>query len=343
MKNIIQLCLLALLLSCTDTNELPTTSPHIFSYPNYFPTLIDSEMNPATKQGVNLGRMLYFDAILSSNGRSCSTCHHRDKSFSTPLFELNGLTTSVPPHINLAWNPSYNWNGSEEVLDVLCIGDFGPDFFNTNMDSLRSRFNNHSSYPDLFQDAFNVCIADESNDAIQHYVSYAVSQFMRSIISSNSNYDKHLEGDYQLSAQEQAGLELFNSSKAACFRCHGGALFTDNRFHNNGLDSVHIGVSQGRFLISGNANDIGKFSTPTLRNIELTAPYMHDGRFETLENVILFYSSKVQNSVTLAAELSPHASGISLSKIEQAQLVSFLKTLTDYTLLENPNYENPHN
>ena len=342
MKKLLLFVLLGFLCSCTKTVELPTTKSYSFSYPTYFPKLVDSEFNPATQEGVDLGRMLYYDDILSSNGRSCSSCHHRQKSFSTPLFELNGVTTSVPPHINLAWNPNYNWNGSEEKLDVLCIGDFGPDFFNTNMDSLRVRFNNHPNYPHLFQAAFSVSIANESDDAIQHYVSYAVTQFMRTIISSKSNYDKHLQGTYTLSEAEQMGMEVFNSSKAACFRCHGGALFTDNRFHNNGLSANHIGVHQGRFLISGDENDIGKFSTPTLRNVELTAPYMHDGRFETLEEVVAFYASNLVYSNTLASELMPHSLGEHLTEMEQSNLISFLRTLTDNSLLQNPAYENPH-
>lgn len=292
-------------------------------------------------EGVKLGRYLYYDDILSSNGRSCASCHHRENSFSTPIFELNGVRTSVPPHINLAWNPNYNWNGAEELLDVLCIGDFGPDFFNTNMDSLRKRFKLHDYYPDMFEETFNISISDLSDKEIQQYVAYAVSQFMRSIITANSKYDLYLKGEYTLSADEYAGMKLFNGSRASCFHCHGGALFTDNRFHNNGIDSEHIGANRGRYNITGNPQDIGRFSTPTLRNIELTAPYMHDGRFDSLEEVLAHYI-KVNNSATLASELQAHSVGIELSTVEQSQLISFLKTLTDQSILENEAYENPH-
>jgi len=342
MYRLIALCSVLFLLSCTKEIDNDSTTPYQFTYPSYFPELYDSDLNPTTNQGVELGRHLYYDSILSSNGRSCSSCHNRESSFSVSIFELNGVTTSVPPHINLAWNPNYNWNGSEEILDVLCIGDFGQDFFNTNMDSLRERFKNHDYYPEMFDATFGVSIADEDDNKIQLYVSYAVSQFMRSIISSNSKYDQYLAGDYQFTDDESNGYTLFNSARTACFHCHGGALFTDNKFHNNGLDIDHQGVHQGRYLVSGDQSDIGKFSTPTLRNVELTAPYMHDGRFSTLEEVIAHYNTQIIPSPTLAIELEPHVLGIELSDQEQSQLIAFLKTLTDYSLLENENYENPH-
>jgi len=280
---------------------------------------------------------------LSSNGLSCSSCHIREKSFSSPLFTtVTGEKISVPPHVNLAWNPDYNWNGSEPKLDRLCLGDFGPNFFNTNMDSLVKRLKRHSAYPSLFKQAFNIDdVAGLSHDALQLKIVYAISQFLRTMISSNSKFDKMVRHELMFTPDEYNGYEIYSTERGDCFHCHDYPLLTSNAFKNNGLDSSLATVNMGRYLVTGNSSDIGKFSAPTLRNIELTAPYMHDGRFQTLEEVVEFYDSGVHfGSPNIDPLMTKPAKqyGLHLTPLEKINLVKFLKTLTDSTFINNPDF-----
>lgn len=322
-----------------DTPEPAKTwaTPYTLKIPPRFPAPSIPADNPMTVEGVQLGKMLYFDPILSSNGRSCSSCHHPDKSFSLPLFmQSNGDVVSVPPHINLAFNPDYNWAGTESELEKVCMGDFEPHFFNTNKDSLYARLNRHPVYPGLFKTAFG---ADDINALDYHTlktkITYSVAQYMRILISAQSKFDLYINHRAVLTTDERIGLGIYMSEKGDCFHCHGYPLLTDNLYHNNGLDSVFVGQNAGRFLITGNKGDMGKFSTPTLRNIEFTAPYMHDGRFATLEQVVEFYNSGVKHSETLDPIMTKPGKErtLNLSAYEKQCLVTFLKTFSDTAFL----------
>ncbi|MDZ4759032.1 MAG: cytochrome c peroxidase [Bacteroidota bacterium] len=325
---------------------IPSPTPYELEIPKGFPKPVIPAFNPLTVEGIQLGRMLYYDNILSTNGRSCSSCHNSDKSYSIPIFVLQtGERISVPPHINLAWNSDFNWNGSENVLDHEGIADFGPEFFNSNQDSIYARFSRHALYPDLFLKAFGLRnIAKIPYPELQQKIVYAISQFMRTMISSNSKLDQYKNHKATLTAAEMRGAEIYMSEKGDCFHCHGSVLYSSNAFSNNGLDSILVGPSEGRSLITGKIYDRGKFSVPTLRNIELTAPYMHDGRFATLEEVVEFYNSGVKLSSPNIDPLMTKTNkqfGLGLTHQDKSDLVQFLKTLTDTVFMNNKNFQSP--
>jgi cytochrome c peroxidase len=343
-------CVSLLIYTCTKEQSKPeayVATPYALTVPSGFPQPIIPSENPLTVEGIKLGRMLYYDPILSTNGLTCNSCHIQSKSYSSPLFtSQTGEKISVPPHVNLAWNNNYNWNGSEPILDRLCLGDFGPAFFNTNMTLLVQKLKAHSSYPTLFKQAFNIDdVENLSHSEIQLKIVYSISQFMRTMTSSNSKFDKMIRHETMLSPQEYDGFETFYTERGDCFHCHGYPLLTSNNFKNNGLDSSYSTINFGRYNVSHDSSDIGKFSTPTLRNIELTAPYMHDGRFATLEEVVEFYNSGVHwNSPNIDALMTKPAKqyGLNLTATQKTNLVLFLKTFTDTSYINNPNYQSPH-
>jgi cytochrome c peroxidase len=319
-------------------------TPFDLRVPRGFQTPYLSDENPLTVEGVALGRMLYYDPILSTTGLSCSSCHQPANSFSSPMVTLFGIAKSVPPHVNLAWNPNYNWNGSEDVLDHLPLGDFEPEVFDTDFDKLFADLKAHPKYPLMFREAFNHKVEELSVDELKMDISHAIVQFARTLVSGDSRFDKAMRGDIEPTDAEYRGYQLFFTEKGDCFHCHPVYLFTDNQFHNNGLNDEFEGVNRGRFEVTGNPADIGLFSTPTLRNLVYTAPYMHDGRFATLEEVVEFYNSKVQPSPTLDGVMMKPGKefGLQLSEGEKADLVAFLKMLTDEDFMNNPDYQNPH-
>lgn len=323
-------------------------TPLAIRVPAHFPTPVIPASNPTTVEGVLLGRNLYYDPILSSNGLTCSSCHNPVNSFSSPVFiNSAGDSTSVPPHINLAWNPEYLWNGGEPNLDHLCLADFGPDFFNTDMTVLVQRLQNHPSYPGMFSKAFGVNdVSKLTTPELQQTIVNAICQFIRTMVSSDSKFDKYVAvpSQYTFTSSELSGYGIFMTERGDCFHCHGNPLFTSNDFRNNGLECDPQGHNVGRSAVTGRATDRGKWSVPTLRNIELTAPYMHDGRFQTLEEVIDFYDSGVcWTSPNIDPIMTKPAKeyGLHLWPWEKTDLINFLKTLTDTTFINNPDYKRP--
>jgi cytochrome c peroxidase len=167
---------------------------------------------------------------------------------------------------------------------------------------------------------------------------------MRTMVSSDSKYDRYKHNPSLFTSQELSGYIIFMTERGDCFHCHGDPLFTINQYKNNGLDCDPQGINQGRYQVTHLTTDIGKFKVPTLRNIELTAPYMHDGRYQTLEEVVEFYNSGVcQNSPNIDPIMTKPAKiyGLQLADWEKADLVAFLKTLTDSTFMNNPNFADP--
>lgn len=292
-----------------------------------------------------MGRKLFYDNILSSNGRSCSSCHNQDKSFIVRNDEMGldpQLYENIPPLINLAWNPDYGWSGLEPDLDHVAIGDFGPLFFNSDINAVIQRLKNHAEYPELFNKAFPGEDVFKPG-TLQEKTAFVIAQFLRTITVANSKYDRFIAGTEMLTTEELYGHDIFMSERGDCFHCHGSPLFTDNRYHNIGLDSIFTGHNLGHYLATGQRADIGMFSSPTLRNIALTAPYMHDGRFNTLDEVIEHYNSGVKKSATLDPIMTKPGkeTGLHLTDFEKACLKKFLLTLTDTTVLTNPAYSKP--
>ncbi len=228
--------------------------------------------------------MLYYDNVLSMNGLACASCHIQQVAFSIPGPGPTGM--AVPSHVNLGWNPEFGWAGGEKMLDHVALADLeeGNVFLNANNDSILVRLTRHPQYPEMFRKAFGVDILQVQLAERKEYISFALAQFMRTQISGDSRFDKFMRGEAggNLSASEYKGYGIFFSERGDCFHCHGLPLFTNGSFNNNGLDSVFRAGNLGRFAVTGDSADLGKFRSPGLRNIALTAPYMHDGRFQTL-------------------------------------------------------------
>jgi cytochrome c peroxidase len=232
---------------------------------------------------------------------------------------------------NLAWSPNFTWDGRRTRLrDQVLAPIVDHRELNQSLRATREKLGRDSQYRKEFAAAFgDATITSER-------IGLAVEQYLLTVIAGDSKFDRAGRGEVEFTAQEKQGLLLFmteyNPAReqfgADCFHCHGGMLFTDNALHNNGLKLSAQDI--GRRAITGRAEDQGKFRTPSLRNVAITGPYMHDGRFRTLEEVVDHYSTGVQISPTLDPNLAKHpAEGIRLSKPNRAALVAFLRTLTD--------------
>ena len=308
-----------------------STMPYTFDLPAHFPPFIVSNNNLTTVEGAALGRRLYYDDRLSAGGplrgKSCSSCHPQSKSFSN-----NAPGTSVLPHTNLNWSSYFLWNGEisggiEEAMMFEVV-----DFFQTNITLIKA----DKTYQRMSCEAFG------TSDISEREMANALAQWMRTLISHDSKYDRYIAGIEQLTTQELRGEEIFNSV-GDCFKCHTMPLTTDLMFHNNGIELAPTGKDMGRFNVTGDPADMGKFKTPTLRNVALTAPYMHDGRFETLEQVVDHYDSRVIFSDTLDSVMvvPGNVYTLGLSRNEKEALVAFLKTFTDTTFITSPKFSDP--
>jgi cytochrome c peroxidase len=300
------------------------------SYPSHFPEPHYSfENNEITKERFELGKKLFFDPLLSiDNTISCGSCHAQTHAFADHNVSLssgvNGAlgTRNSPSIANMIWQKSFLWDGGVNHLEMFSIAPIlNPVEMNETIPGILAKLNNSSFYKNAFQKAYGV---DEINDQV---LFRSLTVFMAMIVSADSKYDKWRQGNATLSTKEKAGLELFRQH---CASCHSEPLFTDHSFRNNGLDSEFNDL--GRALITLDPSDQGKFKVPSLRNVELTYPYMHDGRFWSLQQVMDHYASGIHSSATLDPVLT---NGIVLSDTEKEQLIAFLKTLTDYSLLNN--------
>jgi cytochrome c peroxidase len=248
-----------------------------------------------------------------------------------------GVKISVPPHVNLAFKKHYNWEGSQMSLDTLAMGDFEPEFFNTNPDLLFKNLSEHPIYPTLFKQAFGVNnVYDLSYHELKKTIAKSIAQYLRTKISVDSKFDKYRRKEVLLNQMEYEGYVIFFSERGDCFHCHSEPLFSDQEFHNNGLNTSYTDFDKGRNLVTGKDEDMGKFLSPTLRNIELTAPYMHDGRLKTLEDVINHYNEGVVDEAHVDPLLTKRdgTKKLNLTPIEKLQLVAFLKTLTDLNYIK---------
>lgn len=306
-----------------------------FSIPNHFPSPhYNSSQNKVTTNGFLLGRRLFYDVRLSSdNSISCASCHHQAAAFSDAGMALSigvdhkiGVRNS-PGLFNLAWNTSFMWDGGINHIEIMSLAPLtDPNEMNMDMSELLEKLATIPEYPNLFNKAFG------STEITDQRLFYALTQFMVMLVSSESRYDKYSKGQVQFSTDEIAGLALFNQY---CIDCHGTPLFTDYSFRNNGLV---LNDDNGREQITLNAADRGKFKVPSLRNVALTYPYMHDGRFATLEEVLDHYRFGIVESETLDPLL---VNGIQLSSTEKIQLIQFLNTLSDHEYSTNELFKNP--
>jgi cytochrome c peroxidase len=318
---------------CPEPYELDTAGlPDSWTIP---------EDNPLTVPGIALGRKLFHDPVLSGNGTmACATCHAQATAFADPRRVSPGSeggegTRNAPALINLAWNDGFFWDGrAHSIEDQAREPVPNPIEMNLPWDQAIPRLAAHAEYPALFRAAFGT-------DAItEDLVVKAIAQFERTLVSKSSPYDRFLNQGEPLSEAAHRGFTLFFSEEGDCFHCHGTRLFTDNEFHNNGLDAVP--ADPGLEALTGDPLDRGRFRTPTLRNVEYTAPYMHDGRFATLEEVVDHYSEGIQPSPSLDPVLGVHqGGGVSLTADQKADLIAFLKSLSDPGFLTNPEFGPP--
>ncbi len=297
--------------------------------------------NRPTLEGVALGRSLFHDPRLSvNNTQSCASCHDQGaaftdagKRFSLGADGLPGKRNAMPL-FNLAWQAEFFWDGrTRRLRDQVLEPIQDPLEMHQPLDQAVGKLMADPAYPGKFAAAFG------SAGITAERLGLALEQFLLTLVSQDSKFDQALRGAIKLTAVEQRGLELFvtehdparNLRGADCFHCHGGALFSNQGFANNGLDAV---PQPGRQAVTGLDSDSGKFRVPPLRNIAVTAPYMHDGRFATLEEVIDHYDHGVQRTATLDPNLGKHpAAGLGLDAADKTALIAFLHTLTDEAFL----------
>ena len=337
--------------SCSKESEneyRPTPNP--LQIPQFFQDNILNPVipnnNPQTTEGIALGKKLFFDSILSGdNTQACADCHAPENAFSDADRFSEGIdgilgNRNSMPLFNLAWNydEKFFWDGRAFSLEHQA---FAPvidliEMHNT-WQQVEQKLQQHPEYPSLFNLAFGTSTIDST------LVTKAIAQFERTLISSNSKFDKHLIGEATLTPQELNGFNVFmDETKGDCFHCHGNdknPLWTDNIFHNNGLDATITDLGLGK--VTGDPADNGKFKSPSLRNLVFTAPYMHDGRFATLDDVINHYSEGLQNSPTIDPLMKKVSQGgVQLSIQDKSDLKAFLLSLSDNEFINNPNFKN---
>jgi cytochrome c peroxidase len=350
-------------ISCNKTSENPEPkpvdegpTPLEWKKPAYFPDPVyDLSKNPLTVEGVELGRFLFYDGILSRTDKiGCGTCHQQQAAFTHHGHDLShGVddllgTRNSPSVQNMAWSQSFFWDGGVHDMDLVPpvpmqnevemgerVGNVIEKLRKTPVAGAAKQVN----YPKMFNAAFGT---DEIN---ADRMMKALSQFMMTMVSATSRYDYFLQGDASaLTVQEKAGMELF---KQKCSSCHSSVLFTDFSFRNNGLIPNKIN-DQGRYAITLNEADRLKFKVPSLRNVGLTAPYMHDGRFTTLEEVLNHYANdQSKESIHISPSLDPllqvtgQKKGIQLSATEKQSIIAFLRTLNDEQFVTDKRFSDP--
>lgn len=337
--------------SCSDEPlEGYNVTPNPLNIPELFSNTIIPPViplnNPQTIQGVALGKKLFFDPILSSDNMvSCATCHAPSLAFTDARINSIGVNGAIGqrnsmPLFNLAWNydERFAWDGKELSLERQVFEPVrNPEEMNSNWAQLVNELQNHPEYPQLFNEAFGTANIDSV------LVAQAIAQFERTLISAGSKFDRYSLGLEELTEQELSGLDVFLSEeKGDCFHCHGNPnnpLWTNNSFHNNALDANFTDLGLG--AVTGDPSDNGKFKTPSLRNLSFTAPYMHDGRFQTIDQVIEFYSTGLQNSPTVDPLMKKvDEGGVNLTTQQKEDLKAFLLTLNDESFVNNPDFTN---
>ena len=316
--------------------------------PNGFVKMAVPADNPLTVAGVNLGRHLFYDPILSRDStRSCSSCHLQDHGFSDTLSISTGIEGRLGKRnaialTNLAYHyTNFFWDGRAESLEMQALVPIEDSLeMGNTWEEVEARLQEHATYPVLFRQAFGL---EHIDDIDRSLVAKALAQFERSMISADAKFDRYLAGEAKLSEAEERGrLIFFDESEVLptgeCSHCHIAPLFTSLEFFNNGLDNTDRPLKDGgKWTVTANPFDMGKFKTPSLRNIALTAPYMHDGRFATLEEVIEQYNQGGHYS----KNESPNVRPLGLQAHDKTDLIAFLHTLTDTSYLHRADLSNP--
>ncbi len=334
----------------TDADSLYISTPYVFTKPFRFPTIIHPYKDSVTEEGIELGRRLFYDINISATKNiSCASCHKQQYAFADSGVVLgpslmNYNQRNTPPLQNLLWSQKLFWNGrAGNVREAISLSLV--HHLNWNFSDAHTHLNSDSIYVALYKKAFG-----RPGDITEEKTIDALQQFLLSLISSESRFDRIQRAQESFTPSEAAGFQIFLTESADCYHCHSDGvslLMTDNLYRNIGLDSVdniNDFSDKGRGEVSGNPNEYGKFKTASLRNVTVTAPYIHDGRFKSLTDVIEHYSSGQQPSPNIDnILLKPnHANGgLHLSATQKNNIVEFLKTLTDTVFLKNPKHSNP--
>ncbi|MEX0966775.1 MAG: cytochrome c peroxidase [Bacteroidia bacterium] len=316
----------------------------------FFPKMPVTD-NPPTLEGAELGRFLFYDPILSADKTfSCASCHRQEVAFSdAPNRFSKGIDgdlmkRNTMPLFNLAWYPALFWDGKAASIEEQV---FHPLRAHNEMNLDWSTAVQRIRQSDFYLPKFQATFGNAEIDSI--LIAKAIAQFERTLISNNSKYDQVLRGEAYFTPAELEGFDLINDqTKGDCLHCHttdADALGTTTKFSNNGLEAAFKPddyKDKGKAEVTGQTKDAGQFRIPSLRNVVVTAPYMHDGRFETLVQVLDFYSEGINNSYNIDSKMGmAHQGGVRLTENEKEKVIAFLKTLTDSTFLINPEFGNP--
>jgi cytochrome c peroxidase len=313
-------------------------TPINFTIPNGFPNPVyNFQNNPLTEESFLLGRKLFYDGRLSLDGHfPCSSCHQQVAAFTTYEhdrshgYNHSHTLRNAPGLANLAWYPVYKWDGSASTIEAISLAHItAPDEMAETMNGIIAKLKNDTAYQPLFQAAYG------SPQVTQDGILKALSQFVVNLVSANSKYDKVKRGEASFTAQEQNGYTVFQNK---CNTCHTEPLFTDFSFRNVGFEMDPFLNDFGRMRVTGDAKDSLKFRVPSLRNVDLTSYYLHDGRLSAMRMMLEHYRSGINAGPTLDPLLT---NGISLTDSEENDIISFLRTLSDSSYINNPRYREP--
>lgn len=332
------------LMSCTDEYEgeaFEEDRAYGLEIPADFPALaFDIDKNPITVNGVALGKKLFYEGKLSRNNTiSCGFCHIQEYAFthhghpvSHGIDDKLGIR-NAPAIQNMAFLKNYTWDGVSHNLDERSLVPITTDFeMDSSLPEVVSKLNADANYKKLFKAAYG------DDNITGERVLKALTQFMVTMISSDSKYDRMKKGTTSTSFtnEESQGMGLFQTK---CASCHSGELFTDESYRNTGMYYNAQYDDRGRYRVTLDRNDNMKFRVPSLRNVEYTAPYMHDGRFYSLESVLNFYSDNVENQANLDPILKQNGHiGIPMTTLEKQYIIAFLKTLSDQQFITNKQF-----
>ncbi len=337
MKQLIYIfSILLFFISCDDYKLEDGQMPLGYNPPEFGEPVYDYGENVLTNEGFELGRALFYDPILSvDQSISCADCHQQFAAFAHVGHDLShgfdgrfGMRNSTPI-FNNRWYPAFFWDGGANHIEIVPSNAItNPGEMNHDVAACVERLNQDEEYAKLFKKVFDI---EEINSK---YLFYALAQFTGSIVSENSKYDQVKRNETTFSESEERGYSLFLTH---CEDCHTQPLLTNKDYINNGL-TINESQDEGRKTITTDENDLGKFRVPSLRNIMLTSPYMHDGRFRTIDAVLDYYENGIEQSPTLSPKLQ---NGIALTEEERTDLTNFLHTLTDETLINDDRFSNP--
>lgn len=322
---------IAMVTGCGSTTEGPEEP--VVRIPAGFPAMPVPNDNRLTTERIALGKRLFFDKDLSRTREvSCGSCHLQENAFADPRRYSLGIEgkkgdRNAPALVNMAWNNSFFWDGGVPTLEQQAIAPIiNPVEMDMTLEGVVERVKSDASYVQMFRDAYG-------SGPEPAWVTKAIASFVRTLVSGHSRYDRFLNGDPSaLAPDEERGRQLFFGERAECFHCHIGFNLTNNTFQNNGLYLIY--ADSGRARITERSSDIAKFKVPTLRNIAVTSPYMHDGSLATLEEVVEHYAEGGKLHPNQSQTIRP----LDLTPEEKRDLVAFLRALTDEAFLSDPEF-----